>query len=281
MFLLKGGYMNKLKEYVKEFYHIATKPEIRILPGNLAFFLMLSLVPLITLVGILCSKFSISILEFTSIFENFLPTAVVEFLHPFFNGTTSGTHIVLFLILGFIVASNGAHAIILASNALYKIDDANYIVRRIKAFFLTIILMLLFVFALVVLAFGNIIVSFILELQIFSSIASSVYEIFVWFKWPIAFVLIFIMIKALYTMAPDMKISSKYVNLGSLFTTVGWILSTAIYSFYANNLANYDRFYGNISNIAILMIWLYLISYIFVIGIAINTSYYKIDDKKE
>lgn len=273
--------MNKLKEYVKEFYHIATKPEIRILPGNLAFFLMLSLVPIITLVGILCSKFSISILEFISTFENFLPTAVVEFLHPFFNETTSGTNIILFLILGFIVASNGAHAIILASNALYKIDDANYIVRRIKAFFLTIILMLLFVFALVVLAFGNIIVSFILELQIFSSIASSVYEIFVWFKWPIAFVLIFIMIKALYTMAPDMKISSKYVNLGSLFTTVGWILSTAIYSFYANNLANYDRFYGNISNIAILMIWLYLISYIFVIGIAINTSYYKIDDKKE
>lgn len=272
--------MNKIKEYFFEFYKIISKPAMRILPGNLAFFLVLSLVPLITLGGIICTKLSVSLLDFTSMFENLLPSAVVEFLQPFFAGSADGTHLIIFLIVGFVVASNGAHAIILASNALYETEGSSYLSRRIKAFFLTIILMLLFVFALVVLAFGNIIVRFILSLQIFDAIAPSIYDMFVWFKWPIAFVIIFFMIKALYTMAPDRKVSSRYVNKGALFTTFGWTIATAIYSFYANNLANYARFYGSLSSIAILMIWLYLISYIFVVGIAINTSYYGLSDEK-
>ena len=96
-----------------------------------------------------------------------------------------------------------------------------------------------------------------------------------------AFIIMFCLIKAIYTMAPDKKVSSMYVNKGALFTTVGWLFVTAIYAFYANNIANYNRFYGGLSNIAILMIWIYLISYVFVLGIAINTSYYEFEEEKE
>ena len=95
----------------------------------------------------------------------------------------------------------------------------------------------------------------------------------------------FIFVKLIYTLAPDKKISSKYVNIGAAFTTIGWTFVTAIYSYYANNMANYALFYGNMSNIIILMIWIYIISYIFVIGILINANEYqfleeKITDKK-
>lgn len=272
--------MNIIKNYLNRFYKIVSKPEIRILPGNLAFFLILSLVPLLTLASMIFSSVSISFGDITTIFQQILPTAVLEFLMPFFSSSIEGTHSILFFVIGFFVASNGAHAIILASNALYKTDGSSYLVRRIKAIFLTGILMLLFLFALVVLAFGNIIVRFILSFGIFSNIASSIYDMFVWFKWPIAFVFIFVMVKTLYTMAPDKKVSSKYVNKGALFTTFGWLLSTAIYSFYANDIADYSRFYGSLSSIAILMMWLYLVSYIFVVGIAINTSYYELSDEK-
>ena len=75
-------------------------------------------------------------------------------------------------------------------------------------------------------------------------------------------------------MAPDRRIASKYVNHGAAFTTIGWLLITAIYSYYANNVANYNLFYGGLSGIIILMMWVYMIAYIFVIGIAINTSTY-------
>lgn len=273
--------MQRIKSYLERFFQIISKHEMRILPGNLAFFLVLSIMPLITLVGVICSLLSVSILDVTTMVNGLLPKGIVSLLEPFFTVSSETPHMIVLLIIGFIIASNGAHAIILASNALYKTEDANYIFRRVKAFFLTIILMLMFVFALVVLAFGNIILKFILSLEIFHYISIDIYSLFILLKWPTAFIVIFLLVKALYTMAPDKKISSKYVNKGSLFTTAGWLVVTALYAFYANNIANYDRFYGGLSSIAMLMIWIYLIAYVFVLGIAINTSYYGLDGEEE
>lgn len=269
--------MEKIKVYLKKLYQIATRDEMRILPGSLAFSLVLSLMPILTLVGIICSKLPISLLEAMEIFDSFLPESFALVLSSFFK-VDSGTGIIL-LIIGFVVASNGAHAIILASNKLYKTDDASYIVRRIKALWITIILMLMFVFILTVLAFGNIILKFILSLELFSYIKVDIYSLFIWLKYPTAFIVIFSLVKAIYTMAPDKKIASKYVNKGAMFTTIGWIIVTLIYAFYATNIADYTRFYGNLSNIAMLMIWIYLVSYVFVLGIAINTSYYGLSDE--
>ena len=64
------------------------------------------------------------------------------------------------------------------------------------------------------------------------------------------------------------------MNKGSIFTTIMWLLSSRIYSFYLNNFNHYNLYYGNMSNILILLIWIYLISYIFVIGMSINASNY-------
>ena len=49
---------------------------------------------------------------------------------------------------------------------------------------------------------------------------------------------------------------------------------TLIYSYYVANFSNYDIFYGGLTNIVIMMMWIYLISYIIVIGISINTHAY-------
>ena len=273
--------MEKLKSYLKKLFQIVSMHEMRILPGNLAFFLVLSVMPLITLVGVICSTLPVSVVDISNMLNDFLPKGIISVLEPFFTASGDTSHMIILLIIGFVVASNGAHAIILASNTLYKTEGRNYVVRRIKAFFLTIILMLMFVFALVVLAFGNIILKFILSLEVFSYISFDIYSLFILLKWPTAFIVMFCLIKAMYTMAPDKKVSSMNVNKGALFTTAGWLLVTAIYAFYANNIANYNRFYGGLSNIAILMIWIYLISYVFVLGIAINTSYYGLEGEKE
>jgi len=71
-------------------------------------------------------------------------------------------------------------------------------------------------------------------------------------------------------MAPDKKIASGEVNKGAVFTTIGFIIGTYIYSLYTTNFARYDVFYGNLASIVVLMIWLYLLSIIFTIGLALN-----------
>ncbi len=279
--------MNQIKEYLKKLNSLIRKEEMRVLPGHLSFFLLLSIVPILTLVGIICSLFSISFENIINGVGEFIPREADSFLISFLSGTQNPGNLILYFAVGFIVASNGAHSIIIASNTLYHIENETYLKRRIKALFLTIVLILLFLFVLIFLAFGNGILRFILSLPVFIKMANRIYSIFILLKWPTAFLIVFVFIKLLYTMAPDHHIASKYVNKGAMFTTIGWILTTGIYSYYANNIAHYNLFYGGFAGLAVLMIWIYIIAYIFVIGIAINTSSYhyleemKINKSKE
>lgn len=265
--------MEIIKRYMRKLIKIINKEEMKVLPGHLSFFMVLSIIPAITIIGLICNILNFSNLDIVSFFEDVAPVGVMEVVRPFI--ASSGSRIALiYLIIGFILVSNGAFAIIQTSNTLYQVDDSSYLKERIKSLFLTILLMFLFVFIIIVIAFGNKIVSYILGLEIFSNIPSSVYHLFVYTKWPIAFIIIYIILKLMYTLAPDRSIKSRSVTKGSIFTTIGWLGITAIYSYYANNIARYDLFYGNLSNIVILMIWIYCIAYIFVIGIAINVNNY-------
>ena len=70
------------------------------------------------------------------------------------------------------------------------------------------------------------------------------------------------------------EIPSNTTNKGALFTTICWILATEIFAFYVETFAKYDVFYGSISNILVLLLWIYLLSYIYVLGMVINASDY-------
>lgn len=273
-----------IKSYLKRIFNLITRPEMKILPGQLAFFLVLAIFPLLTLLGYVGSQMIFLFEPLIDTVGKIVPENVMQIILPFIQSSHITGNVLFFMIVGFILVSNGTYSIIITSNELYNIKNDDYIKDRVKAFFMIILLMFLFIFIFVVLAYGNIIIEKILDLEALSSISSHIYLVFVLLKWPIAFVLIFWILKIIYTISPDEKISSKYMNKGALFTTVCWIVTTSIYSYYVSYLANYTLFYGSISGIIVMMIWIYILTYIFVMGIAINADEYnrfKKQNKKE
>ena len=272
--------MSKIKGYFKNLYDIIVTPSMSYLPGNLAFFLVLSIFPILTLIGVIASSFSLNVESLINMINTALPDKIALLLADFIQGKGFDSNIGIFMIIGFFLASNGADAIILASNNLYGFPNSDYIKRRIKAIFIIILIILLFIFMLGFLAFGNHIIDLLLQLIKNKDIANLIYNLFKLLKWPLSFFIIYFNIKLIYAIAPDWKILSKHTTKGAIFTTVGWILVVQIYSYYVSNFARYDIFYGSLSNIVILMLLTYIISYILVIGIAINVrSYeYKIKD---
>lgn len=272
--------MNKVKRYIKKLYEIIMTPSMAYLPGNLAFFLVLSIFPILTLIGVIASEFSINIDSLTNVINTTLPGNVSDILNSFIQGKGFDMNIGIFMVIGFFLASNGAHAIILASNNLYGFPNSDYLKRRIKAIFIIILIILLFIFMLGFLAFGNYILSIILKQIPDKNLVSLIYNLFIILKWPFALFVIFFNVKLIYTIAPDWKVMSKHTTKGAIFTTISWIVVIQIYSYWVTHFSNYDLFYGSLSNIAILMLITYIISYILVIGIAINVkSYeYKIED---
>lgn len=267
--------MEKYKRWLKEIFKIIKTPNMLILPGNLAFFLMLSIIPIVTLIGFVSSLQGVSMDSVINFFSDTLPEEIIDTLVPFISGNGIDTNVVIFMIIGFFLASNGPHSIITTSNTLFEVGKDSYVKSRIKAIFMTIIMIFLLFFSLIILGFGNLILKTILNLKVFMGLNESIYSWFSLLKWPIAFILFFYMIKVIYTMALNKNISSKYMNRGSLFTTVCTILATFIYSYYVSHFADYDLFYGSLSNIMIMMVWIYIVSYVLVLGIAINAKTYK------
>jgi len=266
--------IKKIKTYILDLWHILRLPEMLILPGNLAFFLVLSIAPLITLFGLISSTLSLSTESIINFFGSVLPSSVIDILVPFLNsGFDTGN--LIFIIVGFYVASNGTDSLIIASNVLYKTEHSNYVKRKVKAIFMNFWLIILFVVILLLMAFGSFILTKILIFSAIGKFISNNYVLITLVKLLFAFLIIFIKIKIIYTMAPDTKIKSKYVNVGALFATLAIMVVTSIYSYYVTNIAHYDIIYGSLSSIAILMLLIYIISYIIVLGIAINHEYYK------
>ena len=78
--------MNKYKRWLKEIFKIIKTPNMLILPGNLAFFLVLSITPIVTLIGFGASLLGISIDSVLNFLNDTLPQEIIDTLLPFISG---------------------------------------------------------------------------------------------------------------------------------------------------------------------------------------------------
>ena len=261
---------NKFKRFLKNFLKTLRRPEMSILPGHLAFFFVLSVVPILTLISYGASYLHIS----ADFLANFVAKAfskdLAMLLSPIMRTDTLGIKFFVSLIVGFFIASNGADSIIVTSNTIYKNPNSNYFRRRIKAIIMTGFIVTLFIFRLLVPVFGNMIVDAIKFVDLNPYVSLKIEQVFNLLKGPVSWFVMFMFIKIIYTMAPDRKLPSSCTTYGAIFTTIVWIIITAIYSYYITHFAKYDLFYGGLANLVILMLWVYFLAYVFVIGMCLN-----------
>ena len=266
--------MKKLKLELKEFYEnfkkVLFKPEMAILPGQLAYFFVLAIVPTITLISYEAALLNLS----TDVIYDFIGSAFSSDIASMLLATTSsnekGIGFFLVVIIGYFIASNGPASIIITSNTIYGEKQEGFFRRRLKALIMTFVLVLLFIFMLIVPVFGTKIIELFKFVDLNSNVTDNVSMIITFLQGPITWLIMYFFIKILYTMAPNKKVRSKNVGYGALFTTFSWVIITYIYSYYINNLAHYSTFYGGLANIVILMFRFYLLAYAFTIGMALN-----------
>ncbi len=280
----------RARETVRKVIDIIRKPEMRILPGQLAFFLVLSLIPLLALVGAIGSSFGISIVGVKDALEKAVPEAVLNVLMPeTINSTGLNFNVIVFFVAAFLLASNGAYSMIITSNEIYQTGSFGEIKRRAKAIIMTFIFVFLILFLFLVPAFGDLLVELV-KLNIHNGrVAYAVQTIYNLAKYPISIFLLYFNIKLLYTLGPDQKVSSRSIIPGAIFTTIMWLISSRIYAFYVTYFSHYDLFYGSMSNLLVLLFWVYILSYIFTLGMSFNATgvlqetleFRKIESKKK
>lgn len=117
--------MKRIKKIIKEIITAFSKPVISILPGHLSFSLVLSFIPMISLIGLIAYKLSISISALRDFFLELFPGETGSLITEFLSRDSIYIDGVLFGILAIIISSNGMYSVIRISNLLYNLDEEN------------------------------------------------------------------------------------------------------------------------------------------------------------
>lgn len=256
----------QFKEFLKRVIEILNRPEMAVLPGQLAFFVFLSFVPIITLLGAVANILGLSMNSLSSLLNNIFSNIEINLSTAIFDPSTMSISLIVIFIIMFYIASNGANSLIVTSNEIYGIKQSNWFKRRFKAILMTILFVILYIFILIVPLLGT----KILEAVNYFNLKSYIMPLIPFVKGPLTWIIIFGFIRLIYSIAPDRLMPNARVYSGSLFTTFGWILATEIFSDFINVNTTYSIYYGSLSGIATLMLWVYILSFIFVMGMSLN-----------
>ena len=91
-------------------------------------------------------------------------------------------------------------------------------------------------------------------------------------KWIVLFGIYFLTVSMLYKFAPSTAKKWKFINAGATLATILAVLTFSGFAYYINNFGAYNKLYGSIGTLIVVMIWMYLNSLILLIGLELNAS---------
>jgi membrane protein len=171
-------------------------------------------------------------------------------------------------------ATNGTMALINAFNRSYRtVEQRTFIKKRLIAIGLTFMLAFVLFLAVVLLVVGNIVLNWISEHDLYNLLNDQVNFFLISFlQYGVVFLVFFVALSIIYYVAPAVHKPWAIFSVGSIVASVLSILATHLFSFYLKNFASYNKLYGSIGTFIGLMIWLYLLSFIILLGFEINVS---------
>ena len=91
-------------------------------------------------------------------------------------------------------------------------------------------------------------------------------------KWAVVLALFFFAISFLYYYAPSKKKVWRFISAGSTFASVMSILVSTGFAYFVNNFGAYNKIYGSIGTLIVIMLWIYFNSLILILGFELNAS---------
>jgi membrane protein len=97
-------------------------------------------------------------------------------------------------------------------------------------------------------------------------------------KWIFVIILFEIVISILYRAGHSGK--WRAINAGASFATLGLIIVSSLFAWYVNNFGSYNKLYGSVGTVLVVMLWLYLNTIVLLVGFEINAGIQRAKGKK-
>lgn len=174
-------------------------------------------------------------------------------------------------ILSLFFATNGVHSLMMAFNkSSLIIETRSWLKQRLMAVALTLVIAFSVIICIVAMTIGEIALNYIdTELNIKDALTTFAIQLT---RWALLGILYFVTISILYRYGPAHAKKWKFFSAGSWLATILAFLTIWGFSFYINNFSSYNKVYGSIGTLIVIMIWLYLNSLILLVGFELNAS---------
>lgn len=242
-----------------------------------AFFLLLSLVPLLLLVFFAAKLFSVSEEMFPELISNLLPQFmhqwIIEIMHDVLLAESAGTTWISAIAVIW-SASKCVYYIIGGLNTIFELKEhRTYWTLRAVSILYTFVMILAVVFSLLMMVLGT----FLSErIVIWFPAFSKHLSVLLTARYAIGLVVLTIFFAILYKGLPSSKFSIGEMLPGAVVSAVGWIVFSSLFAFYIENFSNYSHLYGGLTSIVIFMLWLYVSMQILFFGAELNLLLQKI-----
>lgn len=184
------------------------------------------------------------------------------------------------LSVGFILtmyyASSSINAILLGFNESYFMDEKdNPLLLRLASVVLIFVLGLFMIVAVSMIVFSGVAFQYLLDEGIIPSKSTIPYLNLA--KWLISVLLVYTVITTLYNVGASARNRKKwkFFNVGATFATLMFVVASVGFAFFVNHFATYNRLYGSLGTLLMLLIWLNFNCMILLTGFELNTSIIK------
>ncbi|MCI0522739.1 MAG: YihY/virulence factor BrkB family protein [Bacteroidales bacterium] len=212
--------------------------------------------------------------ELVRLFENMMPVNAYSFLEATIVDVItnrSGTLLVLMFLATIIFSTNGIHALMHAFVvSAHGFKSRTWIQQRKIAILMLMIILLMFSLSAALIILSRSVTDRLVEMGVLQ--LNLVFYIVMTFKWALIIAMLFFAISTLYYLVPAKKKDFRYISPGSIMATTLFILTSMGFSAYVNDFGQYNKLYGTIGTLIIILIWLYLNSIALLVGFELNVS---------
>ena len=199
-------------------------------------------------------------------------------IYDIINNPRSGLLSIGFVLTIFF-ATNGVNSLIEAFNSSYHINESRSIVKqRLLSLGITFLLSCILMITILLIMFSKTVVNYLISAEI---IENKSIEYILFGKWMVIIIMLFVGISIIYHFGPTIKKKFQLFTPGSIISTCLIIVTSSFFNYYISNFAEYNKVYGSIGTLIIILLWMYINSIILLIGFELNASIFNAKKQKK
>ncbi|MEF9916165.1 MAG: YihY/virulence factor BrkB family protein [Lachnospiraceae bacterium] len=265
--------MKRMLRNIQKFTDKITENHTSAYAAQSAFFIVLSLIPIILLL--------LTLVQFTPVTKGDVMTAVVQVIPKSIYPTIisivnqvynqSRTVIPLTAVVAVWSAGRGVLSMSSGLNCVYGSKETrNYVYLRIRAGFYTLLFLAAIVLSLIILVFGN---SLSIFINSYFPVVKHIMDYLIATRTIFAIVILTMINMTIYRFLPNKKVLFRRQLPGAIFTAIGWVFASFLFSAYLDIFKGFSDMYGSLTTIVLIMLWLYFCMYVMLLGGEINVIY--------